>query len=107
MTLADRIRSERRAQGLTQGALASACGVGKIAQGNYENGHRVPRADYLCALSGLGFDVHYILSGVRSPLGEAHLCEAEGAFIRRLRLLDKEDREAIQRVLATLTKSAE
>jgi transcriptional regulator with XRE-family HTH domain len=107
MTLAVRLRKERKAKGLSQRDLALACGVGHIAQGNYENGHRVPRADYLCSLNALGFDVHYILTGERLPFGEVQLSASEAAVVRSLRLLDEKDRELIQQLLATLTKGVE
>lgn len=105
MTLGDRLRRERQAKGLSQHALAIACGVQIAAQGKYENGHRVPRADYLCALSELDIDVHYILSGVRSPIGEAQLSAPESAAIRHLRMMRAVDREAVQQLLASLAKT--
>lgn len=106
MTLADRLRKERKAKGLSQRDLALACGVGHIAQGNYEKGHRVPRADYLCSLNALGFDVHYILTGERHT-GDAELSAAEAAFIRRLRSLQAVDRDALQQLLTKLTPGVE
>lgn len=105
MTLADRLRSERRSKGMSQDALATACGVHVNAQGKYESGQRLPRADYLCALSALDIDVHYVLTGVRCALGEAQLSASEAAIIRHLRSMHAVDREAFQHLLALLAES--
>ena len=104
MTLADRLRNERLAKGLSQAALASACGVQSNAQGKYEKGLRLPRADYFCALSALDIDVHYVLTGVRSPLGEAQLSPPEAAFIRHLRSIPPEHRKTVQDLLGFLAQ---
>jgi transcriptional regulator with XRE-family HTH domain len=87
---------------MSQGALALACGVQANTQHHYENGLRLPRADYLCALQTMGFDVQYILSGVRGTLGEAQLSEDEATVIHDFRLVQAGDQQAVLRILATL-----
>ncbi len=67
--IADRLKSQREALGLSQQALAERCGISARSQRNYESGERVPDADYLNAVAAAGGDVLYVVTGVRS---EAH-----------------------------------
>lgn len=57
---------ERNRLGFTQEGMASAGGVSKRAQGNYERGERSPDSDYWENLVKIGLDVQYVLTGVRS-----------------------------------------
>jgi transcriptional regulator with XRE-family HTH domain len=41
-------------------------GVAANAQGKYESGERVPKADYLAALASVGVDVLFVLTSRRS-----------------------------------------
>lgn len=66
MTVANRLRSERRAQGFCIWKFAGFAGVRAFAQSRYERGVRSPTAIYLNALHNLGMDVSYILVGVRT-----------------------------------------
>jgi transcriptional regulator with XRE-family HTH domain len=73
MTIAKRLKSERKAQGICIRAFARKAGVRANAQSNYESGARSPRADYLKVLHHLDLDVSYILLGIRSmPNRTAH-----------------------------------
>ena len=58
-----RLRSERERLGLSQTAVATAMGVGKLALLNYEHGRRALRVEHLPSLEQLGFDVHFIATG--------------------------------------------
>ena len=49
--------------GLSQREIGQLGGVAANAQGKYESGERVPKADYLAALANIGVDVLYILTG--------------------------------------------
>lgn len=66
-TFGDRLRSEREATGLSQTEFGERGGVRKGAQANYESGVRSPDADYLVAISSVGVDVWFILTGERFP----------------------------------------
>lgn len=61
----ERLRDERQRLGLSQTELAEAGGVTKKTQGLYERGDRSPSADYLMAISTVGMDLPYLLSGNR------------------------------------------
>ncbi|WP_353888323.1 helix-turn-helix domain-containing protein [Pseudomonas alliivorans] len=99
MSLAERLRRERRILGLSQAQLAFLGGVQPNAQCNYENGSRCPRADYLMSLANVGMDVQFILMGVRSFPGPAQLSSAESTIIRSLRSLKEDDRRAFEQIL--------
>ncbi|MEY0512919.1 helix-turn-helix domain-containing protein [Providencia manganoxydans] len=62
----ERIRSERERIGLSQMAFGETGGVKKLAQLKYEQGERSPDVLYLAALSKIGVDVQFIVTGVRS-----------------------------------------
>ncbi|MCS3468693.1 transcriptional regulator with XRE-family HTH domain [Pseudomonas sp. JUb42] len=70
--LGTRLRAERKRLGLSQQALGAMGGVAANAQGKYESGERLPKADYLVALARGGVDVLYVLTermdqDVRNP----------------------------------------
>lgn len=60
-----RLKEERERLGLNQAEFAEACGVKRVAQGNYEKDARSPDATYLVAAAQLGVDVNYLITGVR------------------------------------------
>ena len=62
-TYGSRLKQERLRLCLTQKQLASAGGVGRHAQGFYERDITQPRADYLAAITLVGIDVLYIITG--------------------------------------------
>jgi transcriptional regulator with XRE-family HTH domain len=61
-----RLKQERLRLKLSQSALGAIGGVETNAQGNYENGIRSPRADYLLRISNAGIDVAYVVTGLSS-----------------------------------------
>jgi transcriptional regulator with XRE-family HTH domain len=61
--IGSRLRQERKRLGLSQREIGQLGGVAANAQGKYESGERVPKADYLAALANIGVDVLYILTG--------------------------------------------
>ncbi|MDH0747223.1 helix-turn-helix domain-containing protein [Pseudomonas sp. GD03842] len=63
--IGSRLREERTRLKLSQSALGAIGGVETNAQGNYENGVRSPKADYLLRILGAGVDINYVLTGVR------------------------------------------
>ncbi|MFB9037060.1 helix-turn-helix domain-containing protein [Xanthomonas arboricola] len=66
MTIAKRLKSERKAQGACIWEFAEKAGIRAKAQSDYERGSRSPRADYLNVLHHLDMDVPYILLGIRT-----------------------------------------
>ncbi|MBC3950628.1 helix-turn-helix domain-containing protein [Pseudomonas folii] len=75
--IGQRLKEERLRLKLSQSALGSIGGVETNAQGNYENGLRYPRADYLSRIAKGGVDVAYVVTGLRLPLvkGESEVNE--------------------------------
>ncbi|MBX9612446.1 MAG: helix-turn-helix transcriptional regulator [Burkholderiales bacterium] len=71
MGIGVRLQSERTRLNLTQEGVASAVEMTKQAIGSYERGVRSPGAELLARLAKMGFDVTYVLTGVRqTPLNE-------------------------------------
>ncbi|MDU8357961.1 hypothetical protein [Pseudomonas syringae group sp. J309-1] len=66
MTIAKRLKDERKAQGICIREFAMQAGVRAKTQSDYESGARLPRADYFYVLHHLGMDVSYILLGLRT-----------------------------------------
>lgn len=64
--IANRLKAAREGLGLSQQVMAEHCGVTARSQRNYEAGERLPDADYLGRLVGLGIDVVFVLTGERS-----------------------------------------
>lgn len=102
MTLAERLQSERRRVGMSQLELATIGGVRPNAQGHYESGLRVPRADYLLSLYRNGIDAGFILMGVRASVPTCQASEHE--FIQQLRMLREEDRQALEHILKLIAE---
>lgn len=62
-TYGERLKHERLRLKLTQAQMADAGGVKRQAQGCYERDESLPRAPYLAAITLLGVDVLYIITG--------------------------------------------
>lgn len=102
-----RLRQLRAQAGLTQDQLAEKMGVSKRTQGNYESGASDPPASYLCmAASQLGFDVAYIVNGVRATLPKEALSEVEDLLVTQYRSITPGDQEAIRRFLKAMADDA-
>lgn len=101
-----RLAEERKRLGFNQTDFGKIGGVTKTSQVNYESGERSPNVDYWQAVSQVGADVLYILTGTRSVAAEA-APDRPGVYVadpRKLALLDnyehstKEGQRAIERV---------
>ena len=103
-TFGRRLKEERRRLGLTQTEFATACGVLKGTQVNYENGTRSPDAVYLMRAQTSGVDTLYLLSGQRnmSQLGPIENEIAHGFL--QLNATAKDAFLQMMRVLLTATK---
>ncbi|MBW7472317.1 XRE family transcriptional regulator [Marinobacter sp. F4218] len=73
----------------SQGAFAEELGIHKNSLGHYERGNRVPDAEVLFRLVGMGFNANWVLTGEGSPKLEP---ETPGLRqdIDKLRRLDEE-----------------
>lgn len=65
-TYGSRLKHERLRLKLTQEMFGAAGGVGRYAQGCYERDLSIPRADYLAAITLIGVDVLFIITGRRT-----------------------------------------
>ena len=64
--IGSRLRQERKRLGLSQREMGQLGGVAANAQGRYESGERVPKADYLAAVAYIGVDILYVLTDRRA-----------------------------------------
>ncbi|MEE4573239.1 helix-turn-helix transcriptional regulator [Pseudomonas alliivorans] len=103
MDLAERLREERVRLGFTQAQLAALSGIQPNAQCLYENGSRLPRADYLTCLDRVGVDVQYIVLGIQKTPAILALSHSEALILRNLRALNEADRGAIIQLMTTLS----
>lgn len=90
-----RLREERERLQLSQRALGKVGGVEANAQGKYESGARVPKADYLAALASIGVDVVFLITGKRIPLPISDISSDEQKMMLGYRLLQREDQDAL------------
>lgn len=66
----ERLRQERIRLDMSQEAFGAAGGVKKVAQSNYETGKRYPDGQYLERVSGIGVDIQFVVTGIRSDNSE-------------------------------------
>lgn len=104
-TFGKRLRTERKRIGLTQTAMAAACGVRPNAHIAYEKGVRTPRADYLWEAVKLGVDCSYVITGQRAPEEGVSLSVDESKLLQSMMILRPEDRAAIIRILRSLSEA--
>lgn len=97
----NRLTEERKRLGHSQAKFSELAGVRRETQINYESGKTMPNTEYFDKISTIGADVVFIFTGQRtSPL---LLPNDELALLDNYRLISaKEDREAIQRVIAAM-----
>jgi transcriptional regulator with XRE-family HTH domain len=100
-TFGSRLRQERVSLKLTQTALAELGGVQPNAQGHYESGFRLPKVDYLLAISET-IDVAYLITSERSAKGSSDLTHNEQSILATLRRMTREDREGVSQLFVVL-----
>lgn len=95
-----RLREQRNEKGMTQDQLAEILGVSKRTVGNYESGASDAPASHLSVVArDLGFDVPYVLNGVRSTPKVDSLTEAENALVTKYRSIPEDDQKTIRRMV--------
>lgn len=102
--IGSRLRQERERLGLSQKKFGEVGGVEANAQGRYESGDRVPKADYLSRVAAKGVDVLYIVTGRRTPTRADNLSQSEEKILVSYRALYKEDQDAIRHLTHTLAE---
>ena len=85
MSIHDRLFEERQRLGLTQTQAGQAAGVTMVTWQNWERYDRFPNADALAKLFAAGFDVLYIVTGVRN---EATLSNEQAQVLAQMATMD-------------------
>ncbi|VEB41382.1 Helix-turn-helix [Chromobacterium violaceum] len=89
MKIGDRLREERNRLGMIQTEAAKAGGLGYTTYLGYEKGDRYPGADALQKLHEVGFDVLYIVTGVRNG---SSLSNEDSSLLADLNQVDEKGR---------------
>lgn len=92
-----RLRDERKRCGFTQEQAAAGCGIVKRTQANYEAGASDAPATYLSKAWTMGFDVPYILTGVRQTLANEMLTPEEDLIVDQYRRIPDQAQWALRR----------
>lgn len=103
MNIGQRLKNERQRLAMTQADFAFAGGITSNAQLHYEKGVRQPRADYLSALSYIGVDVLYVVTGGRMPKPSNQISADETDLIVHLKALTGPDQDAILGIATRLS----
>ncbi|WP_284147799.1 helix-turn-helix domain-containing protein [Pseudomonas mosselii] len=101
-----RLRDERMRCGMTQDQAAAGCGIAKRTLANYEAGASDPSASYLSKAWALGFDVPYVLTGVRATVARESLSSEEDLLIEQYRRIPEQDQRALRRFLKAMFDDA-
>lgn len=83
--IGERLKSERARVGLSQVALADACGVNRGTLATWEKGEQGASAQILFTMAEQGIDVLFVVTGKRSNESEATLAPAERALLQAWR----------------------
>ncbi len=101
-----RLRQERKRLKLTQSALGAIGGVEANAQGHYESGQRLPRADYLFKIAAAGVDINRVVTGVEaSGRGEIPLFATMLADRETETEADLDSSESMVKIISQLRQS--
>lgn len=85
MSIGKRLVEERERLKLDQEAIYTLAGISRQSYGSYENDRSIPKADFLNCIASLGFDITYIVTGLRVE-NIAHT-PIELGYLRHCRLL--------------------
>ncbi len=97
-TLGRRLRAERLRLGLSQEEFAAVGGLGIKAQSRYELDERTPDVTYMTALTVIGVDIWYVMTGEAMP--EKVISEEERELVAHYRRLSEAGKAMVQVVLS-------
>jgi len=100
--ICNRLRKERVRLRLSQYAFGQIGSVEANAQRLYENGRRLPKANYLAAISAVGVDVLFVITGKPTPMPSENLTLTEEKLLTDFRYLDQENQDAIRRITTSM-----
>lgn len=98
-TISSRLKEERERLGMTQPAFAEAAGAGKRTLIEWEKGTTSPSVVQLSALSSIGVDVYYVLSGTHNLFLDPQLPKKEN--LSRNKHLPSNDQCKVSESLST------
>jgi len=101
-TFSTRLKLERRRLGMNQTDFATAGGVQKHAQVNYEKGIRYPDAGYLAGIAEVGVDVQYVLTGRTSEPATLGLSSDEERLLAGYRELRTREKRGVLGLVGAL-----
>lgn len=104
--IGERLKEERERLGYTQPAFAENAGAKKRTLIDWEKNVSSPTAVQLSALTSIGVDVMYVLTGQRTNM-EYSLNRREEALLDNYRHCVAEDQNAIYRVALSAAKKEE
>jgi DNA-binding transcriptional regulator YiaG len=94
MLIAGRLRAERERCALTQSAVADCVGASKRTVQHWESGASAPTAGDLAAMSLLGFDVRWVVTGSRDYEPPEPLSPEEQVMLLHWRAASRDTRNA-------------
>lgn len=105
-SIAERLRAEREARGLTQTQVADAVGASKRTLQHWENGQSAPTAGDLACMALLGYDVRYVITGNRDYAPPPPLSAEEQVLLGHWRAASKATKNAALGALIGATVGA-
>ena len=102
MTIHDRLLEERQRLGLTQTQAGQAAGVTMVTWQSWERSGRFPNADALAKLYSVGFDVLYVVTGVRNA---ATLENDQAQVVAQMAMMDAHERTIFSGMAELIIKS--
>lgn len=106
MNIGERLKEERVRLGFNQADFAAFAGVAKTSQFNYEKGDRSPDAEYLAAVTKVGVDVLYVVTGERKPTSADSISAEEAELLEHYRELPPEDRAGLAKIVTAMSAMA-
>lgn len=88
--IGERMTTERQRLNFTQKHVYTALGLGAASLSRYENGQRTLDLLQAHEFSGLGYDMHYVLTGERIGESASDLSEDELAWLELYRQADNQ-----------------
>lgn len=99
-----RLRKERERLQLSQYTFGQIGGVEVNAQGKYESGCRLPKADYLVAVAAAGVDILFVLTGTATPIPLNNLSVTEESVLFNFRSLHPRDQDTIGQLTISMAE---
>lgn len=100
--IGERLKHERERLDISAAKMAEIGGVVRTVQYNYEKNVSKPDAEYLAKISEIGVDILYVITGQRTPKGDAPLGDDEARLVKNYNRVGDNEKAAAQQLLSTL-----